>query len=94
VNARKQYGKWKYLNTSTIVKLQNIMKNGNAPKRASRDGFASGNPLKKSASVRNETLKKITVFQLGQMKLITASGLHAIKCVSIATETFLVCPRN
>ena len=94
MNTRKQYGKPKYFKTNTIVKSQKIVKKGNTAKQASRDGFASENLLKKSASVRNETLKKITVYQLGQMKIITASGLHAIKWVSIATETFLVCPCN
>lgn len=70
------------------------MKKWNTDKQVSRDGFVSENLLKNSTSVRNETLKKITVYQLGQMKLITASGLHATKWVSIATETFLVCPCN
>lgn len=91
---RKQYGKWKSFKTNTIVRLQKIMKKGNTAEQACRSGFASENLSKMSASVRNKTLKKITVHQLGQMKLITASGLHAIKWVSTATETFLVCPCN
>lgn len=94
MNTRKQYSKLKYLKTKNTVKLQKVMKKRNAAKQASRDGFANVNLLKKSASVRNETLKKITVYELGQMKLITACGLHAIKWVSTATETFLVCPCN
>lgn len=72
MNTRKQYGKLKYLKTNSTVKLQKVMKKKNAAKQAIRDGFSKINLLKKSASVRNETLKKITVYELGQMKLITA----------------------
>lgn len=94
MNTRKQYSTLKYLKTNTTVKLQKVMEKRNAARQASRGGFAKVNLLKKSASVRNETLKKITVYELGQTKLITACGLHAIKWVSIATKTFLVRPCN
>lgn len=94
MNTRKQYSTLKYLKTNTTVKLQKVMEKRNAARQASRGGFAKVNILKKSASVRNEILKKITVYELGQTKLITACGLHAIKWVSIATETFLVRPCN